>query len=1060
MTNALFPLTLTQGDIYLDQLRHSDSPLYNVGGYIRCRAIDVARMVAAHRKLVCAHDVFGIRIVMTDQGIRQQISPDRNTELPMLDWSKEADPTLAADNWQISLFETPFTINDSELFAAYLLKLGDDEYRYFGVAHHVIMDGWGFSNWARLLCRLYGDSEATSELHISWREITLDDEEYIASSRYTADKEYWASILNSSPPSPLFSPRYQHKFADPTKVPGGRRIVEVSRDELAVIQSLATEAEAGVAHYLLAMLAVYFSRAFGQKKLIFGLPFHNRKDHARKRMTGVFTSVSPLCVEVSCENTFAELVRSIYRQQRTVFRHQRYPLGHILRDLATLGDQRNLYDVAFNYLKLGSALPFDGKECELVYLSHNHEATPLLVTLCEYGDHGPVHLQLDYNQAFIDDLDISLLAGRFGFLLQSLRTAFSARIADIEILPESEVQELLQGYGDISPQAVSPLCLHQLFEQQANLTPEAMAVSAGKESLTYSELNRRANRIAHRLIQEGIGPEKLVGIYLERNAYLLAALLGVLKAGGAYVPLDRAYPVERVRMIVENSDLQVVLVNLGFSAAFNTNIRLLPLEQISEEQIEAHEQPPSVEIAGSNLAYVIHTSGSTGMPKGVQVCHANAVALLEWAKTIYTHNELGKVLFSTSLSFDISMFEIFAPLCVGGQCVMVNNVLELLEREFDLTLLNTVPSAMKVLIEQNAVPRGVSVVNLAGEPLPMKVVNHLLGGGKCKRVFNLYGPSEDTTYSTYSMFDRVIEDAPDIGRAISGTRAYILSADGQLVPKGSIGELHIAGSGVARGYLNRPDLTAEMFIPNMFSNFEGERLYRTGDLVRYGRGGILEFLGRVDDQVKIRGFRIEPGEIQHRLEQIDGVQAAVVLVHESATSDKHLVAYVERKPEMIAGTELSDALWKDSLLRELRHSLPDYMIPLICVVEAMPVMPNGKIDRKALLALNSQIASSRTRVPPATETEIKLTRIWATILGIDSSQVGVTDSLFDHGGHSLLLVKFANEIRAELGVNSSLRMLFGTHDLRGLAEKIDVDAKLHSIEEKLSHAAIVSEGYL
>ncbi len=1055
MTDALFPLSLTQADIYFDQLRHGDSPLYNVGGYIRCGAVDVARLKVAHRRLVCGHDVFGIRVIVNDEGIWQGISTVRNTALPVLDLSNGEDPAAAADAWQTSLFESAFPIHDMELFAARLLKLGDDEYRYLGVAHHIIMDGWGFSNWGRLLCRLYGDPLAANEAEIRWREIALDDEKYMASERYAGDKEYWAETLKA-PPALLFSPRYRHKFVDDRSAAGGRRIVEISRAELAEIQSQVAGAGAGSAHYLLAMLAVYFTHALGQNRLVFGLPFHNRKNHARKKMTGVFTSVSPLCVEVLPESSFAELVQSIHQRQKEAFRHQRYPLGHIVRDLAGPGDQRALYDVAFNYLKLGSALPFDGRECELVYLSHNHEATPLLVTLCEYGDHGPVHLQLDYNPVFIDECDIALLADRLSFLLRSLRTAFAARVAELGILPENEVRELLWGYGDSTPEIMPAVGMHQLFERQAERTPAAIAVSAGERLLTYSELNRRANHIAHRLIREGVGQEKLVGICLERTVDLPAALLGTLKAGGAYVPLDRAYPAQRIHAIIESSGLDLILVDRGSPEALaQAGVPLLALEEIDEESGEEERNPVSG-VSGANLAYVIHTSGSTGMPKGVQICHANAVALLEWAKTIYTFDELAKVLFSTSLNFDISMFEIFAPLCAGGRCVIVGNVLELVERGMDITLIDTVPSAMKVLIEQNAIPRGVRVINLAGETLPMRVVNDLLGAGRCEKVFDLYGPSEDTTYSTYARFDRVIEDAPHIGRALPGTRLYILSAEGKLMPKGGVGELHIAGSGVARGYLNRPDLTAERFIPNMFSNSGGERLYRTGDLVRYGRDGILEFAGRLDDQVKIRGFRVEPAEILKHVEQFEGVKTAVVLVQETGASGKHLAVYVERK----ADGELSDTVWIDRLSRRLRLSLPDYMIPLVHVVKAMPLMPNGKIDRQALPALGVLYPSVNSYTTPETETEIKLTRIWAGILGVDRKRVGTTHSLFEHGGHSLLLVKFANEIRTEMGVHFSLRMLFEARDLRDLAERIDVEMRMQFIEKKLSRAEIVSEGYL
>jgi amino acid adenylation domain-containing protein len=1056
-----FPLTLTQNDIYLDQFRHGGSPLYNVGGYIRLGAVDAARLAEAHRRLVSEQDVFGIRVSLNREGVFQSISPDRTTSLTTLDFSREKDPAGAADAWQTSLFETAFDVADAELFSAYLLKLGDDRHRYLGRAHHLMMDGWGFSNWAKLLCRLYNDPSAPAPAPLPWREIALDDRRYVGGEKYTADGAYWAGQMRHAAP-PLLSPRYQGAFPDAAKVPSRRKIIELSRAEFDELKALAESLGAGVSHYFLAVLAVYFAHTSGQDRLVFGLPFHNRRGHVQKQMLGVFTSVSPLGLDLKGGGcTFGELARDIGRQQKANFRHQRYPLGHIVRDLPDLGGRRTLYEVGFNYLRLEEDLSFEGEPAGLVYLSHNHEATPLMFTVCEHGEFGPVQLQLDYNLAYLNDADVALLADRLTFLMRSLPGALSARVADLPILPAGEVRRLLEGFGDGPPPETFDGCIHQLFEEQARRTPDAVAVTSREESLTYEELNGRANRVAHHLVGLGVGPESLVGLCMRRSADVLVGILGILKAGGAYVPLDPSHPPQRILTILEDAGVRLVLTHRrlqnfdGLPAG-----RALPIDEIQADASLESRNPDAAALGltPANLAYVIYTSGSTGKPKGVQICHFNTVALLDWTRGVYTPEELDRVLFSTSLNFDLSVFEMFAPLSVGGRCVVVDDALDLLDAGADVSLINTVPSAIKVLIEQDGVPEGVSVINLAGEPLPMGVVNDLLSARKCGKVFNLYGPSEDTTYTTYALFTETLTDAPSIGRAISGTRLYVLSPGGKLTPTGAVGELHIAGSGLARGYLNSPGLTAEKFINGSLSGVEGERWYRTGDLVRYRADGTLEYLGRADTQVKIRGFRVELGEIQKQLEQLEGVKTAVVLVRERGPSDKYLSAYVERRQN---GAGLPDEEWADWLLGALRASLPDYMVPAsVTVLGEMPLTPNGKVDKKALLALGGEAARPREYVPPKTDTEVRLVEMWAQLLGVRPGQVGTTTSLYDLGGHSLLLVRLANDVQAGFGVKLPVRSLFDVVNLGDLARRIDAEMRLQLVEQKMNSATVVSEGYL
>jgi len=1065
MANKLFPLTLPQSDIYLDQLRRGRSPAYNVGGYIRLGRIDAERLAEAHRRLIQEGEVFGIRISVINGDVFQGISDVRTTTLKIQDFSREERPLDAAAEWRTSLFENALDILDTELFRAFLVKIADDHYHYVGLAHHILMDGWGFSIWAERLCQLYDDPDLPAQTDLAWREIALEDQKYLASKKYEVDKRYWVDHVREVAPA-LFSPRYLNTFEDAAKVSSRRKTIAISRKEFDDVNSSAGRVGAGVAHHFVAMLAVYFCKSLRRDRPAFGLPFHGRRGHREKKMLGVFASISPMCIDMADgESTFGELVQNVFERQKGHFRHQRYPLGHIIRDVAHSDDRRSLYDISFNYLHLRGNLSIGGNKAGLVYVGSNHSATPLVVTLCDHGEMEPAQLHLDYNHAYINDEEVELLSSRLLFLLRSLCGNYGRRLTELEILPEDEKRRLLEGFGD-PPLAVAPNeCIHHLFEKQAKQTPNAIAVSAGGDSLTYDELNRRANHVAVELIRLGIKPESLVGLLMERTPDILAAVLGILKAGGAYLPLDPSYPLQRIHMMIEDSRVNLVLAHRRLAERIaSIEVRITLIDDMLENMAvrQNGNSDPIVGLTPANLAYVIYTSGSTGRPKGVQICHYSTVAFLKWVKTVYTPEDLEKVLASTSLSFDLSVFEMLAPLVTGGQCVIVQDIFELLEKQVDVSLINTVPSAMRALIDQKALPLHVRVINLAGEPLPMNIVNDLLTSHKCDRVLNLYGPSEDTTYSTYAIFRHATTDKPDIGRAIAGTYLYILFDDGTLAPIGSVGELHIAGNGLARGYLNCPDLTAERFIAAPFAVCCGGRLYKTGDLVRYRSNGVLEYLGRNDDQVKVRGFRVELREIQRQIEQLDEVKAAVVIARDRGIAGKYLAAYVERKTKAAGPSpELSDRKWVDGLQRELRAVLPGYMVPSsLTVLDAIPLTPNGKIDKNALPEPDGSAIPLNEYVAPETETESKVAERWAAILGIDAHQVGAATSLFEFGGHSLLLARLANDLDTELDVRLSMRAVFAAKDIRDLAARVDAEIALRLVENRMNDAVIINEGYL
>ena len=604
-------------------------------------------------------------------------------------------------------------------------------------------------------------------------------------------------------------------------------------------------------------------------------------------------------------------------------------------------------------------------------------------------------------------------------------------LRSLDVMPEAERHRLLVEWNDTSADYPRDQSIQQLFEVQAARAPEAIAVACEGGELSYGELNARANRLAHHLISLGVGPETLVGVCLERSAALIVGLLGILKAGGAYVPLDPNYPPARLAFMLTDTQAPVLLtqeVLLGQLPPYEGHI--LCLDRDWDAIAGEPDSDPPCRTTAENVAYVIYTSGSTGEPKGVVLTHANATAFLAWANRIFGRAAMERTLFSTSICFDLSIFELFAPLVSGCTVLLVRDALELSEAPLALapSLLNTVPSAAQALVDARALPTGLRTICLAGEPLRAELVAGLRDAAPEAHIYNLYGPTECTTYATCCEISRGARIT--IGRPVSNTRVYIL--DGQLrpVPIGVSGEIYLAGAGLARGYLNRPALTAEKFVAVPFSSMAGARMYRTGDLARYLPDGNIEFLGRLDDQVKIRGYRIELGEIEAVLCQNPAVRQAVARAREDIPGNKRLVAYV---------VPADPAVRDMAPLRDyLRERLPDFMRPAAFVVlDALPLTANGKIDHKALPAPGEQAFAAGRYEAPVGKAENTIAEIWATMLRVE--KVGRHDSFFDLGGDSLQAMAFVAQLQERIGVELPIAMVFETPTLAALADQIRID---------------------
>ncbi len=732
-------------------------------------------------------------------------------------------------------------------------------------------------------------------------------------------------------------------------------------------------------------------------------------------LNDLFARYVPARFDIDCRQNFARLLKDIDIEVETVKEHKTFASDMIARYPPLRSDSG----------AAGFTLPVG------VAVSHRPEcvrpATGNELTLAISSVGSKQYWIFDRSRVSSDD--IARLTEHFNTFLKSLVSDNDKPIAEHSLLNETQQHKILVEWNSTRVQYPSDKCIHQLFEEQVERTPEATAVIFGEHRITYSELNRRANRLATHLRNLGVEAETLVGVCLGRSIDLIVGIMAVLKAGGAYVPLDPAYPKERLQYTLKDSKTAVILTQQKFLEDVGpvpANVVCIERDRFDiEGQLAENLVAP---ILQNNLAYVIYTSGSTGRPKGVAIEHRSVVAFLSWALSTFTIDQLRGVLASTSVCFDLSIFEIFAPLSGGGTVILVENVLYLPEApsKNEVTLINTVPSAITELLRMNGIPSSVRTVNLAGEPLKSALVRQIYDVENIREVFDLYGPSEDTTYSTYALRNL---DGPTIGRPISNTQAYILDRYMKPVPIGIAGELYLGGDGLARGYLNRPELTAERFINDPF-DCGTRRLYKTGDLVRYLPSGEIEYLGRIDNQVKIRGFRIELGEIESCLLAHPSIGKAVVTTHEAASGEKRLAAYYV----------LAQPIRPDEIRDLLKQKLPDHMIPAAFVeLDDLPLTPNGKIDRKALPPPSTAaVTRSRDFIAPRNSVETKLAEIWQRILKLP--EVSVSDNFFRLGGDSLQAVSLFVDVEDMFGKHLPLTALIETPTIEKMAAVLDNDS--------------------
>ncbi|HYH78482.1 MAG TPA: amino acid adenylation domain-containing protein, partial [Longimicrobium sp.] len=1028
---------------FLDQLGGLGTT-YHIPTRLRLHgALDRDALRRALDGIVARHETLRTVFHLADGEPEQRITSAEKSgfELVEHDLAGHAEADAELRRLMTDEATAPFDLARGPLIRGRLIALSDDDHVLLVTLHHIVSDGWSMGVLVHELSALYGafsrgEASPLPALPVQYADYAAWQRRWVTGDVLRQQSDYWTATLADAPallelPADRARPALQ-------SFDGALANVVLDEALTAALKALSRRHGTTLFMTLLAGWAAVLGRLSGQTDLVVGTPSANRGRAEIEGMIGFFINTLALRLDLSGSPTVGELLGRTRARALEAQQHQDIPFEQVVdlvqptRSLA----HSPLFQVMFTWQNAATErLELPGLTVGSVGpVAHTTARFDLSLALGEAG--GRIVGAVAYATALFDAGTVERHLGYLRRVLEEMVADDARPVERLALLPPAERAQVVEAWNATDAEYPRELCVHELVEAQAARTPDAVALVFAGDTLSYAALNARANKLAHHLRTLGVGPDARVAICVERGLEMVVGLLGVLKSGGAYVPLDPAYPVDRLRFMLEDSAPAAVLTQASLGGSLDglftgADVPVLDLDTdgAGEWSTAPETNPDRGGLTPEHLAYVIYTSGSTGRPKGVAIAHRNTTNFLAWGRESFDRDVLDRTLFTTSLNFDLAVFECFVPLTVGASVHIVRDALALATSDVEVTLINTVPSAMKALVDSGSVPRGVHTVNMAGEPLKQALVERIFATTDVQRVCNLYGPSETTTYSTWVEMRRGEGFAPHVGRPIHNTRVYVLDARGEPVPVGVAGELCIGGEGVARGYLNRPALTADRFVPNPFSAQPGARLYRTGDLARWRPGGTIDFLGRNDHQVKVRGFRIELGEIEARLAEHPGVREAVVMAREDVPGDTRLVAYY-------VGDDAQDA---QSLRTHLSERLPEYMLPAAFVwLEALPLTPNGKLDRKALPSPEGGAFVTRGYEAPLGEREEALAAIWSELLGVD--RVGRWDNYFELGGHSLRAVQLVSRVRQALGMDVALGEVFERPVLADFARGMDAAA--------------------
>jgi amino acid adenylation domain-containing protein len=1061
-----FPLSFAQERLwFMDQLE-PNQPLYNIPDTHSFKGpLDLEALQRSLSEIVRRHEILRTTFQTVGGQPVQVIAPPQPLAVPVIDISHLPDAERTAEAQRLADEESiqPFDLSRGPLFRVQLVRLAKEEHLLLFTMHHIISDGWSLQVLGRELGTLYqayksGQTSPLPELPIQYADFAVWQREWLQGEVLEKQLNYWREKLGGDLPE-LELP-FDHARPARQSFRGEAEGIELNAEVSRRVKEIAREQGTTLFMTLLAAFNVLLWRYTGQEDLLVGTPIANRTRSETENLIGFFVNTLVLRTEMNASSSFRDLLEQVRETTLGAYDHQDVPFEKLVEELQPERSlNRNpLFQVLFA-LQDGGELKLSG--LELTWMDTKNDIAKFDLSFYISDTPNGFYAWFEYDKDLFEQATIARMLKHFEVLVERIAMNPDAKLSELEILTQAE-REQLWAWNQTATDYGRDQCIHQIFEAHAAQQPQAVAVIDGEKQLTYEELNQRANQLARFLRSKGVGPEVRVGVLLERSWEFDLAVLGILKAGGAYVPLDVTYPRQRLQFMLEDTGMRLLLTEQAQSEVVTEVKEVVYLDQ-SEELFanESCENPENL-TTSDGLAYVMYTSGSTGQPKGVAVTHCAINRIVRATNYIQLDNSC-RLAQGSNVSFDASTFEIWGALLNGGTLIVLprETVLSPLElkRAISKQQINTLWLTTSLFNQMaQSIPEAFASLRyllFGGEASDAQAVKRVLERGRAQHMINGYGPTEGTTFTCCYEVNEVAAGARTlpIGRAVSNTDVWVLDRQMQLVPVGVTGELYIGGDGLAREYLGQPELTAERFVPHLYSPKAGARLYRTGDMVRYLNDGNLDFLKRRDHQVKIRGFRVELGEIEAALEQYWAITESLVIDRDDLGGGTRLIAYVV--PE--EGVEPAPA----ELHAFLKEKIPSYMIPSIFVtLKEIPLTPNGKVNRRELPEPEFiESEANENFVAPRTPSEEMLASIWRETLGVP--QVGVESNFFDLGGHSLLATRVMSQIREQFGVELPLRVLFETPTIAGLAPHLDAvqskDTQLQRILSMLENVESISE---
>ena len=1054
-------LSFPQENIFFIQRLTPSSKAYHAQSLLHFNgALDVDILQRSLGAMISRHEIYRTTFHEKDGQTFQVIHPTWSPILNMVDLQQIPTGQRKSELDRLVQIEMQkaFELGELPLVRWMLFQTDREEYKLLFVEHHLVHDGWSFNLFIRDLLEFYrsffnGKAAQLPEIPLKFSDFSYRQHEWMETKDAEEQLAFWKDKLIDAPSVlelPLDYPR--PSIQDFT---GSKLRIPIPASVYKALKALSQRESVTLFMEMLTAFYVLMFKYTDQTDILIGSGVANRHWNDTENIIGMFVNTIVLRTELSGNLNFRELLQRVRTATLEAYTNQDMPFDKIVQ---VLNPKRHLshnalFQVLFSFqdaplpdlslpnlsVRLEEGISNGSAKVDLNVVVISRPEQQLS---SESGKEGETFVIWEYSTALFDEATILRMADHYQMLLEAMATNPEKKISQLSILTESERHQMLGNWNETQANYPKDKCIQELFEEQAEKTPDATALVFEERQLTYQDLNNRANQLAHHLRTLGVGPDVLVGVCVERSIEMVIGLLGILKAGGAYLPLNPADPKERIKFMLENGGVKVLLTQQHLLTKLpKLDLHLIYLTSDHQEFVQYSQKNLSVKTTPQNVAYVIYTSGSTGTPKGIEIEHKSLVNLVSWHQQTFAVSEQDRATQIAGLSFDAAVWEVWSHLTGGASLYFPPNDVVLASPE----MLQAWLISKRITISFLPTPLAETILSFDW-PQDSSLRILLTGGDRLHLypsknlpfvIYNNYGPTENTVVATSAKIvpTSVMGRLPTIGRPISNAQIYLLDKQLQLVPIGVAGEIYIAGNGLARGYLNQPKLTAEKFIPNPYSVEPGARMYGTGDLARYMPNGNIEFLGRIDHQVKIRGFRIELGEIETALSEHANVQDAVVLVREDKPGEKRLIAYFVPKGDDPAVAELRQFL---------SEKLPSYMVPFAFVVlDHMPLTPNGKIDRKDLMTRNIETVVTREFVAPQTQAEKVIASIWADILGIE--QISINDDFFDLGGHSLLVMRLISQLRNAFSLEISLRTIFDAPSIELLARTIE-DLVLKEIE--------------